>query len=140
MAGAGRSQVSLRLRLGRWALLLTLVVTLAWLAVEEKSRMGTVIFALPWAALIVCRLRPRSPKPFVDVLVRSILAGALVGPLAALLMLVKVGVHGHPQPDYAVADVLAMLAWTPLGASLGALFGLGLGMIREAFVQRDPRL
>ncbi len=122
-------------RLGRLLLLLTLAVTLAWLTVEEKSRLGSAIFALPWSVLITLRLHLRNARPIVDALVRSSLAGALLGPLAALLMLLKIGLHAHALPDYEAADVLAMLAWTPLAAAAGALFGLGLGMIRKAWPQ-----
>ncbi len=127
-------------RLERLALLLTLGATLAWLTLEEKSRLGAAVFALPWGMLIGHRLPLRIRRPLVNVVVRSMLAGALLGPLASLLMLLKVGLHAHAVPDYALVDVLAMLAWTPVGAAVGTLFGIGLGLIREAFVQRDSRL
>lgn len=118
-------------RLERLALLLTLGATLAWLTLEEKSRLGAAVFALPWGTLIGLRLPLRPMRPLTNVVVRSTLAGALVGPLAGLLMLLKVGLHAHVVPDYDLADVLAMLAWTPWAAALGMLFGIGIALIRR---------
>jgi hypothetical protein len=117
----------------RLVLLLALAVTLGWLTVEEKSRLGAMVIALPWAALIALRLPLRRVRRTAETMIRAVGAGGLIGPLAALLMLVKIGLHSHAPPDYGLADVLAMIAWAPVGIGLGAVLGLGLAMIRQAW-------
>ncbi len=60
--------------------------------------------------------------------------GALAGGggalATALLMAVKVSIHGHPgELDYAPATVLAFLIAAPLWALIGAGVGLGTGLL-----------
>ncbi len=62
-------------------------------------------------------------------------AGAAVGPLTALLMLVKLGLHAHPEADFGPDQFILALTRTIYWAGLGALIGLGLG-----FVVRETRV
>ncbi|HSB90705.1 MAG TPA: hypothetical protein VLD63_11840 [Anaerolineales bacterium] len=117
----------------RLAVLLSLAASLAWLTVEEKSRLGALLFSLPWAGLIAARLRLPIRGQAFEMLSRGALAGALAGPLAGLLMLLKISLHSHVQPDYELGDVLAVLSWTPVGAILGAVFGAGLALVRQGY-------
>lgn len=120
-------------RLVRLAFPLSLAASLAWLTVEEKSRLGALVFALPWAGLIAARIRLGIRGEFGEMLARGALAGALAGPLAGLLMLLKISLHSHVQPDYALSDVIAVLAWAPIGAVLGGIFGFGLALVRRGW-------
>jgi hypothetical protein len=110
-----------------------LAASLAWLTLEEKSRLGALPFALPWAGLIAARIRLPIRGQAVEMSVRGGLAGGLAGPLAGLLMLLKISLHSHVQPDYELGDVLAVLTWTPAGAILGGVFGAGLALVRQGW-------
>jgi hypothetical protein len=115
----------------RLAFLLSLAASLAWLTVEGKSRLGALLFALPWAGFIAARIRRPIGRQAVEMLSRGALAGALAGPLAGLLMLLKISLHSHLQPDYELSDVVAVLTWTPVGAILGGVIGAGLALIQK---------
>jgi len=117
----------------RLAFLLSLAASLAWLTVEEKSRLGAWLFALPWAGLMAARIRRPIRGRAVEMLSRGALAGALAGPLAGLLMLLKISLHSHVQPDYELGDVIAVLTWAPVGAIVGAVFGAGLALVRKGW-------
>ncbi len=65
----------------------------------------------------------------------GLVAGAAVGPLTALLMLVKLGLHAHPDPDFGAEQFILALTRTFYWAGLGALIGLALGIaVRETRV------
>jgi len=62
----------------------------------------------------------------------GLIAGAAVGPLTALLILVKLGLHAHPDADFGPDQFIMALSRTPYWAGLGALIGLALGFtVRE---------
>lgn len=56
------------------------------------------------------------------------LAGAAIGPLSALLMLLKLGLHAHPQPDFTPEEFVTALSRTVYWAALGAVIGVALGL------------
>jgi hypothetical protein len=55
------------------------------------------------------------------------LAG-LVPVVAAALMVVKVALHSHGQPDFTTADVVGVVARVPSWAVGGALLGAAVGL------------
>ena len=60
------------------------------------------------------------------------IAGAAVGPLTALLMLVKLGLHAHPDADFGPDQFVQALSGTLYWAGLGVLIRLALGYtVRE---------
>ncbi|MFQ5922764.1 MAG: hypothetical protein ACE5M4_07960 [Anaerolineales bacterium] len=59
----------------------------------------------------------------------GLVAGAAVGPLTALLMLVKLGLHVHPEPDFGPAQFIQALSRTIYWAGLGAMIGFALGLV-----------
>ena len=62
----------------------------------------------------------------------GLIAGAAVGPLTALLMLVKLGLHAHPDADFGPDQFVQALSRTLYWAGLGLLIGLALGYtVRE---------
>ena len=62
----------------------------------------------------------------------GLIAGAAVGPLTALLMLVKLGLHAHPDADFGPDQFVQALSRTVYWAGLGVLIGLALGYtVRE---------
>ncbi len=62
-------------------------------------------------------------------------AGAAVGPLTALLMLIKLGLHAHPEADFGPDQFILALTRTIYWAGLGILVGLALG-----FAARETRV
>jgi len=62
----------------------------------------------------------------------GLIAGAAVGPLTALLMLIKLGLHAHPDADFGPDQFVLALSRTLYWAGLGGLVGLALGFtVRE---------
>ncbi len=62
----------------------------------------------------------------------GLIAGAAVGPLSALLMLVKLGLHAHTDADFGPDQFVLALSRTLYWAGLGVLIGLVLGFtVRE---------
>lgn len=60
------------------------------------------------------------------------LAGLAVAPLAALLMLLKSGLHGHAVPDFTVDQIQTVIGLAPYLSLSGLLIGLGFGLWRAA--------
>ena len=60
------------------------------------------------------------------------LAGLAVAPLAALLMLLKSGLHGHAAPDFTVDQIQTVFGLAPYLSLSGLLIGLGFGLWRGA--------
>jgi len=125
-------------RFERALFLLALALALAWLTVEENSRLGAAVFGVPWAVTIAGRVRFPRAGPALGVILRSMVGGVCLGPLAAVLMLLKVALHSHVSPDYQLEDLVAMLAWTPIGAGLGGIVGAGVALIRSAWLRGPP--
>jgi len=138
VADAGQPPVKKAVRLGRALFLLALALALAWLTVEENSRFGAAVFGVPWAVWIAGRIRFPRAGPVVGVILRSMVGGACLGPLAMVLMLLKVALHSHVNPDYQLEDLVAMLAWTPIGAALGGMVGAGVALIGKGWPSRVP--
>jgi len=63
-------------------------------------------------------------------------SGLAVGPLAALLMLVKVSLHGHPAPDFSGGEIAGVLMRTPAWALAGLCLGASLGLATVAWIGR----
>jgi len=143
---------------------LTGLLWFLWLAVEDRSAGGPVIVAAA-ACLAVgltvlrrWRLRGAGKTP-APALVHSLWgrrldermvwlaqstlcgfgAGLVVGPVAALLMLVKVSLHGHPAPDFTGADLVGALMRTPAWALAGLCLGAALGLVCLALIGEAGR-
>jgi hypothetical protein len=122
--------------LSRAAWLVTGWILFLWIGYEDRSLLGVM-----GCAGLICasagltagarftgegnRKRGRNP---VCIALLGALFGGGVGPLAALLIAVKVGLHSHPVPDFAAGDTLQALALTPAWAIAGGLLGLALGV------------
>jgi hypothetical protein len=62
----------------------------------------------------------------------GLVVGAAIGPITALLMLLKLGLHAHPDPDFGLEQFVLALTRTVYWAGLGALIGFALGYaVRE---------
>lgn len=124
--------------LDRWLWVVALPVSLVWLALEESSRLGAMAVALPWVILTARHAHRRYLRQTdaAGLLAATTLGGALVGPLAVVLMSMKIALHVHPLPDFQADDALAALQWTPIGAGVGFLLGAGVLLARGSGTQR----
>jgi len=117
----------------------------AWFAYEDRGLTPVVLLAAGlclaagltgWSRLLRTSGRRLGRRPAGAL--AGLLAGAAVGPSAALLILIKTGLHAHPQPDFTAADLGSVLsiwrAWT--GAGLAA--GWALGWLAQLRVERPP--
>jgi hypothetical protein len=116
--------------------LLVGAVFLIWIGVEGDAIWPVLLLAagvsgaagLSW----LLRRQAATGKPTHPTLV--VFAGALAGvatsPIAVLLILIKTSLHDHPMPDFAPADLLAILyagpAWALAGLCIGGAIVLGL--------------
>jgi hypothetical protein len=118
--------------LDRWLWVLALPLSLVWLTLEESSRLGVMALALPWAILTARHAHRRYIRrpDALGLLAATSLGGALVAPLAVVLMSMKIALHVHPLPDFQADDAWAAIQWTPVGALAGFLLGAGLLLLR----------
>jgi len=127
-------------RLNRGAWILTGLLALAWLGLEDRGLRAVTVLA--WmtslSGLVTMRVRRgrRQPGPRPTGLrwwtAAGAAAGALVGPITAVLILLKIGLHAHPVPDFSLADVAAVLARMPIWAAAGGLSGAGAALLERA--------
>jgi hypothetical protein len=108
-----------------------------WLAYEDRdlsTLMGlSAVICVAFALTGVARWRGRRLTDRRRWLLESmgfgLLTGALVAPVAVILMLVKISLHSHGMPDFSSADIGAVVNRTPIWAMAGVLSGEALGLI-----------
>ncbi len=100
-------------------------VWLLWLGYEDPgpaTPLGmAAVLAAAWGFGAIVREWGR--RPAIRFLLIGLASGAAVGPLAALLMLIKASIHSHPFPDFTPADLSAAVGRTPIWAGIGLLAG-----------------
>ena len=126
--------------LSRGAWILTGLLALTWLGLEDRG-LRAVTF-LSWMTSLSGLLRMRArrgrrqpgmrPTGLRWWLPAGAAAGALVGPIAVILILLKIGLHAHPVPDFSSADVAAVLAQLPIWTAAGAFLGAGAALLERA--------
>jgi hypothetical protein len=62
----------------------------------------------------------------------GLLWGALVAPVAVLLILIKISLHSHGTPDFTTGDINQVMARLPVWALAGVLAGEAMGLIGAA--------
>ena len=119
---------------------LTGLLGFLWIAYEDQglTALSFVAAAIAFAAglTVLNRWVGSGKLPRRKWLLRTasvgLVAGAAVGPITALLMLIKLGLHAHPDADFGPDQFIMALSRTPYWAGLGALIGLALGFtVRE---------
>ena len=123
-------------RLSRAAWILTGLLGLAWIGVEDRGL--TAVITLAWmialSSLLTVRARRGSPGAggMRSWVLQGAAAGVLVAPIAAVLILLKVGLHAHPLPDFSSNQVASLLARMPVWAAAGGILGAGAALIERA--------
>ena len=99
-----------------------------WLGWEDPSPVVVILLAslisVAWASTLIKRGALAAQTGLLRWILMCGLLGAAVGPLAAVLMVLKTGLHGHAPPDFTIEDVLRALRLIPAWAASGALLGL----------------
>jgi len=113
-----------------------------WLGYEDPGPATVVgmaaILAVAWGLGAFLRARAaldgilRSRRLAARHLLIGLAAGAAVGPLAALLMLIKTSIHSHPFLDFRPADLSAAIGRTPVWAGVGLLLGAAVALLAAA--------
>lgn len=114
------------------------LAALAWVGFEDRGLAAVV--GLSWAACLSALLTARFRRGRKGApsggwrwwLTAGGLAGASVGPLGSVLILVKTGLHAHPTADFSAADVGALLWSIPGWALSGALLGAGAALVETS--------
>ena len=137
----------------RWIVRLVWVVVapawFVWIAVEDRT-LGPVMLlaALVSSAFAItglARWRSGSPVERRRWLLEStgvgLAAGALVAPIAILLILIKISIHAHGTPDFSPTDIGAVMGRMPVWMLAGMLCGEALGLAIGAAARREePRV
>jgi len=116
-------------RLARLAWSVTGLTLFLWIGYEDASLLTVVgcaaLLGLSLGLSCADRQRRSERQPgWLRAAITGTLAGAAVGPLSALLMLVKAGLHTHPVAEFSPGDLLLVLGLTPAWAVAGGLLGL----------------
>jgi hypothetical protein len=109
-----------------------------WLGSEDVGPRTPVavsaVLAAAWGLSVA--LRREGEEAARRLLLVGLAAGAAVGPLAALLMLIKVSIHAHPVPEFTPTDLRAAIGRTPLWAGIGLLVGAAAALVQVAWRSR----
>ena len=133
----------------RWVVRLVWVVVapvwFVWIAVEDR-RLGPVLLlaALVSSAFAITGLaRWRSGRLvgrrrwLVESTGVGLIAGAMVAPIAILLILIKISIHAHGTPDFSLTDIGSVLEREPVWMLAGMLCGEALGLATAAAAQPE---
>jgi hypothetical protein len=111
----------------RWVGLLWMALFMLWLPLEDLGAGSAVSLAAGLCLWLLVRNRWQSgAMRLPQWLLRGLLAGLGVVPLAMAAMAFKTGLHSHDLPDFAVWQVLALLdqwPWWLLAGGLTAALG-----------------
>jgi hypothetical protein len=101
-----------------------------WLAFEDRNLTAVVILGILIAATAGYEVywrweksQPRMGSDGVQVIFIGALAGAMVGPIAAILVMVKTALHQHPVADFTAADLHTLIGRVPIWILIGVLLG-----------------
>lgn len=121
----------------RLAALLIGVVVFFWLRVEDDNAIAAAVCAFLSTCLFVTGWAWRKAggrsyswrRMLATCAALGGLAGSGTAASAALLMLIKNGLHGHLFPDFPFGMIAGVLALAPIWTIGGGLVGLGIGAV-----------
>ncbi len=114
----------------RISAIITAIALLFWTPVESVERTSVLLFSAVICVLAALGFLRRSSDrySFWHSVLTGSAGGLAVSPIASVLMLFKIGLHGHAVPDFSFSDILATLRLTPFWGIGGLLIGLGFGL------------
>ncbi len=104
------------------------VLIIFWLSVEDTTTNPAILLAIPASALLTMHFYFAAPYRSLPVVAGiGLLGGLTVSPIAAGLMLVKIGLHGHGNvPDFTFADFEQVFERAFFFGAAGLLIASGL--------------
>ncbi|MBI4316483.1 MAG: hypothetical protein HY679_11160 [Chloroflexi bacterium] len=108
-----------------------------WVGVEDTAvgpvtALGAAAAVLAFGQAVRARWGSR-PLSRAEWFILMSLGGAATGlgvaPATALLMAIKVSLHGHAYPDYSLQAVIGVFTRAPLWGVAGLLVGMGLALL-----------
>jgi len=124
--------------LRRLALCVMAIGLFFWLGFEDRSLSSIIVVAALVAFALglegLGRWTEKRPVAGTVWLLRSVLigiiAGAMVGPIAALLALVKISLHRHAMQEFDLSSMRMILGQSLTWIAAGGLFGAAGGFLK----------
>ncbi|HLC05203.1 MAG TPA: hypothetical protein VJK02_19385 [Anaerolineales bacterium] len=125
----------------RYAWMIAAPTAFFWIAYEDRSPstvMGlSAIVCAAFAVTAIARWRggilAERRRWLLETMGVGLATGALVAPVAVVLILVKISLHSHGTPDFTTSDIAQVMNRLPVWALAGVLCGEALGLIGVAF-------
>ena len=112
------------------------IFILIWLPFEDTNENIVVVIATAICVWFAVRYllspAPLHQSPWFRHLYAGVVAGLSITPVALLLMVFKLGLHGHETPDFSPFQMARIVELTPLWGTAGLLIGIGTGWWRAA--------
>ncbi len=117
------------------------LASFAWLVSESNQITPVLLLSAAWVASVgvpraARRIAARGGRRRAGI---AALAGGILGALVPLLtvalMLIKVALHSHVQPDFSLGDLLVVLGRIPAWAIGAGLLGAAAGLVSAARAQ-----
>jgi hypothetical protein len=127
----------------RFLAILLGIALLFWIPFEDSSENPAILFAYFISTWFVITLLTRYKNPslftIINVVFAGILTGATITPLILLLMVLKIGLHAHPIPDYSYEQFISIIDRIPIWFISGFLTGMGVGIIiKSIYIRQEP--
>jgi hypothetical protein len=100
-----------------------------WIGAEDVGLGRVIPLAALMGAGLGLTLIQRGARGQAWPIIAGTLSGTSVPLIAVVLMLVKVSLHTHPNPDFVLTDFLGALSLTPAWALAGLLAGASLKVL-----------
>lgn len=111
---------------------LVLLAVLVWLPFEDTQLLWSFLLAAAISAVLAMYWLSRMSPATRLMPVLGALLGAAAPLVATVLLLVKIGLHGHLSPDFTWDDFLSVLLSAPAWIFGGLLLGMGAALQQMA--------
>lgn len=115
------------------------IALLLWLPFEDTELTLVLVFSILLSSFIFINIFTRSKNAHrargSTFIITGFLAGFCVALIGILLVILKIGFHAHPTPDFNVAQIIYLVKLTPIFTLSGVLIGLGCYMVQRARVK-----
>jgi hypothetical protein len=115
--------------------IITSIVVLLWLPVEDDHEWTVLILAVAISGLIGIRFLLGTyvnKKRFLHIYaITGLFTGLVISPITIGLMAFKTGLHGHDVPDFTPDQIQTVLWLAPFFGGSGLFVGLGSGFLRK---------
>jgi hypothetical protein len=108
-----------------------------WIGYEDRSLTPILILSalISYAIGLEIRLRQRQKldrvklETVLRLMAVGVFAGAIVGPMAVLLALLKTSLHQHAVTDFSTDDLILLVRGVPVWALSGTFFGAAAAIL-----------